>query len=180
MMYIKLTKFSLFCILFSLLSCGSYFSGVHHDYDAQYAFQTAKTFAFSKTAIDRIELINDLDKKRILYALDQSLLSKGLMHSDSNPSLKLGFRITEIQQNYPAQVGMGFGGPFWFFNTQRPVNQFRYILHIEARDYKTSSLVWEGQGNLPVYRAMDNPQKRSKVFSKVVQRIMRDYPYQGL
>ena len=80
----------LFTILFSLsiLSCGSI--KVASDYDSDADFSNYKTFAFYKSGIDKVE-ISDLDKKRILKSIQNTLLNKGLT-LDENPDvlIKIG------------------------------------------------------------------------------------------
>ena len=68
----------LFTILFSLsiLSCGSI--KVASDYDSDADFSNYKTFAFYKSGIDKVE-ISDIDKKRILKSIQNTLLNKGLI-----------------------------------------------------------------------------------------------------
>ena len=65
----------LFTILFSLsiLSCGSI--KVASDYDSDADFSNYKTFAFYKSGIDKVE-ISDIDKKRILKSIQNTLLNK--------------------------------------------------------------------------------------------------------
>ena len=167
--------FSVLALCLLLWNCGVS-STIQHDYDPQYPFRLVRTFAFSKTAVDQVNLLNDLDKRRVLYAMDQALLSKGLLHQDKTPDLKLGFRMTKVRQSTPTQVGFGFGGPWWFLNSTRPVIQERYVIHIQAHDQKSNILAWEGQGVLPIERAMNNPQKRNEVFNKVIAKILKRLP----
>ena len=79
----------LFVMLLAILvtSCASV--RVTSDYDTQADFNTYKTFAFYKTGIDKAE-ISDLDKKRILRAIETQMISKEfndkkeLMYHSSN------------------------------------------------------------------------------------------------
>ena len=70
-------------IIFLLTSCTSV--RVASDYDKNVNFDTFKTFAFYKTGIDKAE-INDLDKRRIMRAIESELLVKGFSKS-SNPDI---------------------------------------------------------------------------------------------
>jgi len=58
---------------------------VASDYDRNANFNTYKTFAFFKDGIDKAE-ISDLDKRRILRAVEAELLAKGYTKSE-NPDL---------------------------------------------------------------------------------------------
>src|SRR5690554_8008790 len=51
------------------------------DYDREADFNTYKTYAFYKTGIDKAE-ISDLDKKRILRAIDSEMSAKGFVKSN--------------------------------------------------------------------------------------------------
>ena len=55
------------------------------DYDSNVDFKNYKTFAFFKPGIDKAD-ISDLDKKRILRAIESELLAKGFTKSD-NPDM---------------------------------------------------------------------------------------------
>ena len=55
------------------------------DYDTTTSFDHYKTFAFYKPGVDQAK-ISDLDKRRILHAIDQGLQEKGLSKL-KNPDL---------------------------------------------------------------------------------------------
>jgi hypothetical protein len=80
----KAIQFLFAALLLTMVSCGSMVS-VNADYDKKVDFSTYKTFAFYKTGIDKVE-ISDLDKRRILHAIDQQMLAKGFTKSE-NPDL---------------------------------------------------------------------------------------------
>ena len=63
------------------------------DYDKVAPFKTYKTFGFHKEGVDRAE-INDLDKRRILNAIESALLKKGFTKSDT-PDLMVNFFTKE-------------------------------------------------------------------------------------
>src|SRR5690554_1930512 len=66
--------------LVSVMSCTSV--RVASDYDKEVDFSKYKTFAFYKPGIDKAE-INDLDKRRMLRAIESELLAKGFTKSES-------------------------------------------------------------------------------------------------
>ena len=75
---IKITAVLLLLLILS--SCSSV--RVAADYDKNASFDTYKTFAFYKTGIDKAE-ISDLDKRRILRAIEAEMLNKGFVKSES-------------------------------------------------------------------------------------------------
>ena len=64
----KLIKFIPFFALMFFASCSSV--QVNTDYDSSVNFNEFKTYAFMKDGVDKIN-ISDLDKKRILKAIDE-------------------------------------------------------------------------------------------------------------
>ena len=88
-------KFLLISFFFLLLSaCSSV--NVNSDYDKKVDFSQFKTYAFYKSGIDKVE-ISDLDKKRILYSIDETMTSKGLTKSET-PDLLINFFTKEREQ----------------------------------------------------------------------------------
>ena len=101
--------------LLILVSCTSV--NVYSDYDKETDFSEFKTYAFYKKGIDKVE-ISDLDKKRILRAIEKELKLKGLVPSE-NPDLLVNIftksreKIDVYNNNYygwyPWYYGYGYG-----------------------------------------------------------------------
>ena len=70
-------------LLLILASCSTV--SVYSDYDKNANFASYKTYAFFKPGIDKVE-ISDLDKRRILRAIDDQMQAKGFTKSE-NPDL---------------------------------------------------------------------------------------------
>ena len=83
--------------LFIFNSCASV--KVSSDYDTSTDFSKYKTFAFYKKGIDKVE-ISDLDKKRILRAIERELVAKGMVKK-INPDLLVSI-FTETTENVNA------------------------------------------------------------------------------
>jgi len=100
--------FPLLALLLIMTSCGSI--RVAADYDKEASFDNYNTFAFFKTGIDKAE-ISDLDKRRILRAIETELLAKGLVKSET-PDILVSL-FTKSQQRvdvYNNAWGMGAWG----------------------------------------------------------------------
>ena len=73
------------------------------DYDDRANFNSYKTYAFYKTGIDRAR-ISDLDKRRILRAVEFEMNQRGFQKS-KNPDLLVNIFTTERERvqvyNYP-------------------------------------------------------------------------------
>ncbi|MGB5819861.1 MAG: DUF4136 domain-containing protein, partial [Saonia sp.] len=104
---IKLFTVPILALLF-LSSCSSV--RVLSDYDKDANFNTYKTYAFYKTGIDQAQ-ISDLDKKRILKAIDTEMSSRGFVKSN-NPDLLVSIFTKEREQVdvYNNNFGWGWGG----------------------------------------------------------------------
>ena len=101
----KATKLLPFVLLLFLASCSSV--SVYSDYDKQVDFTPYKTYAFHKNGIDKAE-ISDLDKKRILHAIDETMSAKGFTKSDS-PDLLISFFTKEREEVNVNQFNAGWG-----------------------------------------------------------------------
>ena len=82
---------SLLIVFFLLTSCSSIL--IISDYDNRADFSKYKTFAYFKSQIDKVE-ISDLDKRRILRAIDVELEQKGLVKSN-NPDFLVSFETRQ-------------------------------------------------------------------------------------
>ena len=81
-------------IVFSMTSCESV--RVAADYDRGASFDTYKSFAFFKDGIDKAK-ISDLDKRRILRAVESEMLAKGFVKSKT-PDLLVNIFTKERQE----------------------------------------------------------------------------------
>ena len=90
----------------AVLSCGSL--RVYSDYDTTVDFDSYKTYAFFKPGIDEVE-ISDLDKKRILKAIESVLDAKKLTKSET-PDLLINLAVkssNEVFINQNNNMSMG-------------------------------------------------------------------------
>lgn len=183
-----LNTLPLLALLIVVSSCSSI--KVAADYDKNANFTEYKSFAFFKTGIDKAE-ISDLDKRRILRAIETELLAKGFIKSE-NPDLLISL-FTKSQQRvdvYNNAWGMGgwgwggFGpgwgwggfGPGWGmgFNQQPNVStSIQGHLYIDLIDADKKELVWQGMGTGYLSKKIEKKEERIKEF---VTEIMTKYP----
>jgi hypothetical protein len=151
------------------------------DYDRSANFNTYKTFAFFKDGIDKAE-ISDLDKRRILRAIEAELLQKGFTKSKT-PDLLVNIFTKERQevniynQNF-GMSGWGWGwgwGPMMSWNQTNVTNSSRGTLFIDLIDASKKELVWQGIGQGYLTSKMDRKEERIKEF---VASILSKYPPQ--
>ena len=169
----------LFLFISVLFSCNTI--RVSSDFNKTTDFSKLKTYAFSKNGIDKVK-INDIDKKRILRAIDVELYNKGFRKSSIDPDFTINF-FTETNQKvnyYPSNNyygsavpygGMGHYASSWYLNS------FRYnegVLFIDVVDNKKNELVWQGIGKGYIYN--DKPEKKSEKINEMVGKILLQFP----
>jgi hypothetical protein len=168
-------------ILFSLIlltSCSSV--KVVADYDSNVDFNNYKTFAFFKPGIDKSD-INDLDKKRILRAIESELLAKGFTKS-ANPDMLVSIftksreKVNVSQNNFG--YGFGWGWNPWMMNgMNNNVNVSRYsegTLFIDFIDKAKKELIWQGIGTGAL--RIQNREKKEIRIREFVKEIISKYP----
>ena len=162
--------------LFLLASCGSV--RVSTDYDSTIDFTKYKTFAFYKKGIDKVE-ISDLDKRRILKAVESELLALGFTKSEQPDVLVNIFtKSREKIDIYNNNNNMFFGWHPWYYgpNFGTQISQYTEgTLFIDLIDANKKELAWQGIGSgaLSSARNMTKKEERIKEF---VAEIMAKYP----
>ena len=173
----KITKIFALLTIFVLGSCSSI--NVNQDYDKQVDFSQFKTFAFYKPGIDKVEL-SDLDKKRILKAIESQMISKGFTKSE-NPDLLINFFTKSREEvdvttfNNGWGYGWGFGwSPFMWGGNQTSVRRTTSgTLFIDLIDSKKKELVWQGEGDGTIFKNQKDKEERIQEF---VFQILQQYP----
>jgi len=171
---------TLFLPIFLLVfaSCSSV--RVTTDYDTKVDFNNYKTFAFYKSGIDKAP-ISDLDKKRIMRAIETELLAKGMTKSKTPDVLVSLFTKSRERVNVNNQNawGVGFGWRWnpWMFGGVNNFNVNQYTegtLFIDVIDTNKKELVWQGIGSgVLANRNVEQKEERVKEF---VNEILEDYP----
>ena len=165
---------SLFLILIMITSCSSV--RVAADYDKNANFIEYKTFAFYKTGIDKAE-INDLDKRRLLRAIEAELLAKGFTKSE-NPDLLVSLftKSREKINIHNSGYGYGWGWSPWYwggYHGNTVTKSTEGTLYIDLIDANKKELVWQGMGTGYLTKNMEKKEVRFKEF---VFKIMEKYP----
>lgn len=169
----KTIKLLSLLFIVTLTSCSSV--RVNADYDKKVNFDSYKTYAYLKSGIDKAE-ISDLDKKRILYAIDEVMTSKGFTKSN-NPDVLISIFTQErervnVYQNYGFGWGWGPWGGIGFNNVSSTPEGTLFIDFIDARN---KELVWQGQGTGYLTENVDKKDQRTMEF---VSKILAQYPPQ--
>lgn len=146
-------KLALFSILLIVAACSSVKTS--YDYDKKIDFTKYKSYAFSEEAQNLN--IDDINRKRILTAIESQLTTKGISKS-ANPDIIVDIQIKgqQYQTATATSSGIAYGGYYGyrgyrygsgFTNTQ--VTYDNYIegtLTIAFIDKKLNQIVWQGTG----------------------------------
>jgi hypothetical protein len=158
-----------------ITSCSSV--RVASDFDKNADFNSYNSFAFYKAGIDKAE-ISDLDKRRILRAIESELLKKGMTKSE-NPDLLVSIftksreRIN-IHNNGYGPYGYGWGWSPYYWNSYAHVSHSTEgSLYIDLIDANKNELIWQGMGTGYLPKRMELKEERIKEF---VMKIMEKYP----
>jgi hypothetical protein len=162
-----------------LTSCNSI--RVSSDYNEEINFTEFKTYAFSKSGIDKVE-INDIDKKRILRAIDVELYNKGYRKSSIEPDFLINFftKTNKKIDYYPSNNYYGYAVPYGgmgHYASSWYLNSFSYnegVLFIDIIDRNKNELVWQGIGKGYIYN--DKPDNKNEKIKDMVNKILLQFP----
>ena len=172
----KILKLLFLLCLVMLTSCSSV--RVVTDYDTKVDFTSYKTFAFYKKGIDKAS-VSDLDKKRIMRAVEAELVAKGFSKSVNPDILVSIFTKSREQVNVSDNnigIGWGWGYNPWFYGrTNININQYTEgTLFIDFIDKNTNELIWQGIGSGAM--KMSNIEKKEERINEFVYKIISTYP----
>ena len=183
----KILKLLPLVMLFIASSCVSV--RVSSDYDKEADFNKYKTFAFYKKGIDKVD-ISDLDKRRILRAIEADLVAKGFTKSE-NPDLLVNIftksreKINVYNNNYlgwyPYYYGgfghYGYAGHYGFgYGAYNNVTKSTEgTLFIDLIDANKKELAWQGMGT-GALTSSKNISKKEERIKEFVTEIMAKYP----
>ena len=173
----------LFSILIIVASCSTI--RVSSDFDKAAPFAKYKTYAFTPEALSLP--INDLNRNRLLTAIETELAAKGFTKSD-NPDVFIDMQLKgeEVQTatatttgGYP---GYGYGGGYRYgwgggFSTTT-IDYDTYVegtLFIDMIDIQKKQLVWQGRGTKTL-EPDASQQKREENINYAVKQIFLQYP----
>lgn len=179
----KLLKFTPILVLVILLSsCSSV--RVAADYDREANFDQYKTFAFFKPGIDKAE-ISDIDKRRILRAIEAELMAKGMTKSE-NPDMLVSIftksnQRVDVYNNAWGYGAWGWGGynrwgwgwnPGW--GRSNVSTSTEGMLFIDFIDANKKELIWQGSGT--GYLVTNNVEKKEARIKEFVAKTLEQFP----
>lgn len=175
-------KYTLIISIFLLGGCSSV--KISYDYDKQADFAKYKTYAFTEGSQNLA--INEINRSRILSAIDTEMAAKGFTKSD-NPDVLLDIFVkaeqrTEATATSTGPGAYGYGGP-WRYGygggfTTTQINYNQYIegtMFINMVDKAYEKLVWQGRGTKTIDEDA-TPEKRETNINYAVKQIFMKYP----
>ncbi len=171
MKIVKITT-AILVSFFLFTSCASV--QVKTDYDSQTDFTQYKTFAFYKKGIDKAK-ISDIDKRRILRAIETELKAKGMTPSKTPDVLISIFTKAKKEINI-------HNNNYWYPQYYSPYHWNSHAstytkgtLLIDVIDAKGKTLLWQGIGKGALNTSGKVEKKEARINDFVAQ-IMAQYP----
>ncbi|MDZ7635179.1 MAG: DUF4136 domain-containing protein [Bacteroidales bacterium] len=157
---------------------------VTSDFDRNAGFASYKTYAFTPEALNLP--LDDINKSRVLSAIETELAAKGFTKTQSDPDVLIDVVIKAEQKTtatasntggyYGRAYRYGYGGGF----TTTTINYETYTdgtMFIDMIDADKQQLVWQGRGT----KTLDpdaSTQKREDNINYAVKQIFMKYPPQ--
>ena len=166
------------CVLVFATSCQSV--RISSDFDKTASFATYKTYAFTPEALALP--LDDINRNRILSAIETELAAKGFTKSD-NPDVLIDVNIKGEQKQTATATntgGYGYGRRYGYgggFSTTT-INYDTYVdgtLFIDMIDASKNQLVWQGRGTKTI-EPDASTQKREQNINYAVKQIFYKYP----
>ena len=171
----------LFFALILLLSVSCSSIKVSSDFDKTAGFASYKTFAFTPEALALP--LDDINRNRVLTAVENELKAKGFTKSD-HPDVLINLNIKAVQQQtatattsgygYGAGYRYGRGGGFG----STTINYDSCVdgtLFVDMIDAAKKLLVWQGRGTKTIDPDASQ-QKREQNINYAVKQIFMKYP----
>ena len=192
-MKIFINTFSVFLV--ALLTSSQIYAQVTSDYDNTVDFTKFKTIKFLGWQGNSDQLINDLDKNRILDSFGKEFGMRNLTIVEQGGELAVTLYLVIDQKtsrtaytNYNG--GMGYGGRWGYgygmgygagmgmgsATTTYSENDYEVgTFVVSVYDGESKNLIWQGISTKTIN---ENPKKREKTIPKGVKKLMKKYPVQ--
>jgi hypothetical protein len=172
----KLILFFAVGLVLIIPSCSSI--NVSYDYDKTANFSAFKTYAYTPEAMSLA--VGDLNRDRIIAAVDAEMAARGFTKSDSPDALidlivQAKERVQATATNSGGYYGRyGYGGGF--STTHIDYNQYvDGTLFINFIDKSSEKMIWQGRGT----KTLDenaSPQKKETNIKNAVKMIYAKFP----
>lgn len=144
---------------------------VTYDFDKTTDFNTYKTYNFHQNGIDKLEL-NDLDKRRILSAIEANLAMKGFTKSET-PELFINVLASSKDK---VNIDNGYYGGYYGGYWGGPSRVYQYTsgtIIIDIIDNQKNILIWQGAGS---GLNVSNLNTKAEDIPKAIEEILAKFP----
>lgn len=169
-------KFLFLFLIAGIVACSTVKTTV--DYDSQADFAKYKTYSLLEDNLT--EMVGQLNRNRIISALESELANKGFSKADE-PDILVDVHIKSEQkvEATATTTGGGYGrwGGYGGYSTTQ-VNYDEYTvgsMFITMIDNASQNVVWQGVGNKTVDENA-SPEKRDENITYAIQQILANYP----
>lgn len=156
-------------LAFFVISCNTV--QVTYDFDKTTDFNTYKTYNFHQNGIDKLEL-NDLDKRRILSAIEANLAMKGFTKSET-PELFINVLASSKDK---VNIDNGYYGGYYGGYWGGPSRVYQYTsgtIIIDIVDNQKNILIWQGAGS---GLNVSNLNTKADDIPKAIEEILAKFP----
>jgi hypothetical protein len=168
----------------ALTACSSL--KVSYDFDGQADFSKYKTYAFTEES--KKLPVEQLNRERILRAIETELAAKGFTKSDDNPDAWIDLHVkAEEKMEATATTsgaGIGYGGGYYgrygygggFATTHIDYNKYvEGTLFVDFVDRASQKIVWQGRATKTIDQDA-SAEKREQNINYAVKQIFTKYP----
>jgi len=170
-------KLLLYFGLITIVACSSI--TVSYDYDKSVDFKKYKSYAYTEEALKLN--IGDLNRERLIKAIDSEMAARGMIKSDS-PDALVDLIVNSHERVQATATNTGgygrYGYAYGFSTTTVDYNTYvEGTLFINLIDKSTEKIVWQGRGTKTV-DPNATPEKREANINNAVRSIFTKYPIQ--
>ena len=169
-----------FLFIVALAACSSI--QVSYDYDKTTDFNKYKSYAYTADALNLG--VGDLNRNRMLAAIDAEMAARGITKSD-NPDALIDLIVKAKERTEATATNTGgyygrYGYAGGFGTTQ--INYNTYVdgtLFINVIDKTVEKIVWQGRGTKTIDENA-SPEKKESNIKYAVKSIFYNYPVKPL
>lgn len=171
-------KKTLFAILILLAGCSSVKTS--YDFDSTVDFSKFKTYDFTEDA--KNFPIQELDRTRVLAAIEKEMTAKGFTKS-STPDVLIDLQV-KLEQKQTATTTntggygayrYGWGGGYGGTSHTTVENYVDGTLFVNMIEKSTEKMVWQGRGTKTLAEH-PTPEKKQQNINYAMQQIFMKYP----
>lgn len=166
-------------LIFAIAACSSVTTSF--DYDKSADFSKFGTYTFTEHTA-KLPEINQLDRDRILAAIDSEMSKRGYTKSDASPDvlvdvfLKTEEEISATATNTGGYGRWGYGYGWGGGTTHVDYNKYtKGTLFVSLIDSSTEKIAWQGRGSKTLNENV-KPEKKEENIKSAIAAIFMKYP----